>query len=148
MSTSEPGTDHAKDIRDTLHRYLLQPIPTSTPDVWEIDAKQITRIIDHADALADELAAERAKVTGLEADLKDAEDRGERFFEALKRALPGHHDHVLWFHYTVTRDSVYRKFQEWCNSPKNKIGPLDMEHWFRTFGLQDGDWTTQEGEES
>jgi hypothetical protein len=72
--------------------------------------------------------------------IEELEARSERYFQAFQRALPGHYQSVLWFHYTSNKDALHNKFLAWFKSDKNTVKPFDPEHWFRVFGLQEGDW--------
>lgn len=118
MST-EPGT----------HVTAIMRLCGDLADRGDDQVDRITQdIISHATALDQHAIA--------------TEQQRDRMFAALKRAIPGHYRSVLWFHYTVRRAAVHRKFRAWVESDKNTVGELDYPHWFRVFELEDDDWTT------
>ena len=84
MRTQEPTmterteNEHVDAIKRTLGHYLLQPIPATTPDVWEISTKQIDDIFAHLDALAARLAAAEADAAFTLEELIRVTREGER----------------------------------------------------------------------
>lgn len=132
-------TDHAYEISrisDDIYDHLADKLRPEDNDYGDDSflGETLRKIQDHADAL--------------DADLKESEDRGERFFQALQRALPGHYQHVLWFHYSKNHPSLVEKFGKWAGSDKNTVKPYDPEYWFRKFGLHEGDWASRPSKES
>ena len=137
MSDTTPGAANLRDIRDAL-----TAIRDAANEHQPVGRHHIITIRDRADALDAARRDAEARAEAAERDLKEAEDRGDRYFKALIRALPGHYDHVLWMAYTLDRPAVFDKREEWRKSDKCKVARFDGEHWLRSLGLQDGDWHT------